>query len=145
MAHQIQYCDRSLGGHGLDRSLSGKGTFIQHGDAPVAELRQKSFNRIGQPEASFFPKQQRGHAGDGLGHGSDGEHSVARHWGASVRAEVADGFVENKVFPPGDRDDRTGKLASFDLFVQRSDDPAKSRGGHADRFRLRTRQRVAGG
>jgi hypothetical protein len=70
---------RSLGRHGLDRPLSGEDTLIQHGDAPVAELRQKSLNRIGQPEASFLPKQQRGHAGDGFGHGSDGEHGVARH------------------------------------------------------------------
>jgi hypothetical protein len=52
--------------------------------------------------------------------------------------------VENKVLPSGDRDDRTGELASINLTVQRSDDPAKSRGGHADRFRLRTRQRSAG-
>jgi hypothetical protein len=29
-------------------------------------------------------------------------------------------------------DDRAGKLASFDLFIRRGDDPAKSRGGHAD-------------
>ena len=67
---------------------------------------------------------------------------VARHWGASVRAEMANGFVEDKAPVPGDRDDRAGELASFDLGVQRRDDPAKPRGGHADRFRLRTRQRV---
>jgi hypothetical protein len=139
MSHQVEYCDGSLGGHCLDRPLSGEGTFIQHGDTPVAELRQKSLDRIGQPEASLFPKQQCSHSGDGLGHGSNREHCIARHRDASVRAEVANGFVENKVLSSGNRDDRAGKLACFNLFVQRRDYSTKSRRRHADRFWLRTR------
>ncbi|MDB5398066.1 MAG: hypothetical protein JWQ55_84, partial [Rhodopila sp.] len=43
--------------------------------------------------------------------------SVARHWGASVRAEVANGFVENQVPMSGDRDNRAGQLAGLDLLV----------------------------
>lgn len=53
--------------------------------------------------------------------------------------------MENQVPPAGDRDDRAGQLAGFDLGIQRGDYPTKSRGGHADRFRFRTRQRDAGG
>jgi hypothetical protein len=139
MSHQVEYCDGSIGRHCLDRPLSDERTFIQHGDTPVAELRQKSLDRIGQPEASLFPKQQCSHSRDGLSHGSNREHCIARHRGASVRAEVADGFVKNKVLSSGNSDDRTGKLACFNLFVQRSDYSIKSRGRHADRFRLRTR------
>ena len=97
--------------------MPGEDALIQHRDAPVAELGQRSLDWIGQPEAPFRPQQQRGHAGDGLGHGSDGEQSVARHRGASVRAEMAKGFVENQVAPPGYRDYRAGQLAGFDLFV----------------------------
>ena len=118
MAHQVQHRDRSLGGHGLDRALSGEDALVQHRDAPVAELRQESLDRVGQPEAAFLPQQQRGHAGDGLGHGGDGEQSVARHRGAPVRAEMADGFVEHQVPVPGDRDDRAGQLAGFDLLLR---------------------------
>jgi hypothetical protein len=39
---------------------------------------------------------------------------------------VANSFVEYKVFPSGDREDCAGELASFDLFIQRSDDPTKA-------------------
>ena len=139
MSHQVEYCDGSLGRHRLDRPLSGEATFIQHGDAPVAELRQKSLDRIRQTEAPFFPKQQCSYSGDGLGHGSNREHCIERHRVASVWAEMANGFVENKVLSSGNRDHRAGKLASFNLFVQRGDYPTKSRRRHADRFRLHTR------
>ena len=130
--------DRSAGTVSIG-SLSGEHALIQHRDAPVAELRQETLDRIGQPEAAFLPQQQPGHAGDGLGHGCDGEQGVARHRGAPVRAEVADGFVEHQAPVPGDRDDRAGQLAGFDLGVQRGDDPVEPGGGHADRFRLRRR------
>ena len=142
MAHQVQHGDRSFGGHGLDRTLPGEDTLVQHRDAPVAELRQEPLDRIGQAEPAFLPQQQPGHAGDGLGHGGDGEQRVERHRRASVRAEMADGFVEDQAPMPRDGDDRAGQLAGFDLGVQRGDDPGEPRGGHADRFRLRARQSV---
>ena len=68
------------------------------------------------------------------------EQRVERHRRASVRAEMADGFVEHQAPMPGDRDDRARQLASLDLGVQRGDDPGKPRRRHADRFRLRARQ-----
>ena len=48
MAHQVLYRDRSFDGHGFDRALSCEDALIQHRDAPVAELGQKSLDRIGQ-------------------------------------------------------------------------------------------------
>ena len=145
VAHQVLQRDRSRGGHRLDRPLTGKHALAEYRDPPVAELRQEALDRVGQPEASCFPQHQSGHAGDGLGHGRNGEQSVAWHRGALVRAEMANGLVKHQMPPPGNRNDRARQSASLDLGVQRRDDPSEPRGGHADRFRLGYRQGSADG
>jgi hypothetical protein len=142
VAHQVQEGNRSFGGHRLNRTPSGENGVTQHRDAPVAQLGQKPLDRIGEPDASFLPQQQPGDAGNGLGHGCDGEQRVKRHRRASIRAEMANGFVKNQAPMPGDRDDRAGQLADFDRGIQRGDDPGEPRGGHADRLRHRARQSV---
>ncbi len=134
VAHQVQHGDRALGRNGLDRAVSGKNALVQHGHAAVAELRQEALDRVGETQAACFPQQQPGHAGDRLGHRGDGEQSVARHRGALVGAEMADGLVEDQTAVARNGDDGAGELAGLDLGVQRGDDAGEAGGGDTDGF-----------
>ena len=115
MPHQVQHSDRARRRHRLNRPLPGAHALVQHRDAAVAELRQEPLDRIGQAEAPFLQQQQRGYAGDWLGHRCDGEQRIERHRRAPVRAEMADGFVEHQTPVPRDSEHRArqaGRLRS---------------------------------
>ena len=79
VAHHVQHGDRAHRWHGFYWPLAGADALAEHSDAAVPELRQETFDRIGEAKAALLPQHQACDAGNGLGHRCNREQRIARH------------------------------------------------------------------